>query len=312
MRTRSTTPMHAAKIGYIIVSAALCVLGILLIAVPDFSASLFGAICGVLLIVFGIVRLIGYFSRDLYRLAFQYDLPLGILLVIMGIVMLAHPGSLVTFICVALGIFILSDGLFKIQIAWDSRRFGITKWWLILAFAIVTGICGLLLLLRPGEGGRVLMIILGITLLSEGILNFSTVLSAVKIIKHQKPDVIEIDAGDTYAYDTEGNKTKRERELKAADRIFGLLPDAQRMEYRGLWDEFEAMETVEAKFANMLDKVQPLLLNNASDGKSWVEHSVRESQVLARNSRTHEGSEELWAYAKSLIEENVKKGRLQP
>lgn len=194
MRTRSTTPMHAAKIGYIVVSAALCVLGILLIAVPDFSASLFGAICGVLLIVFGIVRLIGYFSRDLYRLAFQYDLPLGILLVIMGIVMLAHPGSLVTFICVALGIFILSDGLFKIQIAWDSRRFGITKWWLILAFAIVTGICGLLLLLRPGEGGRVLMIILGITLLSEGILNFSTVLSAVKIIKHQKPDVIEIDA----------------------------------------------------------------------------------------------------------------------
>ena len=125
-------------------------------------------------------------------------------------------------------------------------------------------------------------------------------------------DLVEIDAGDTYAYDTEGNKTKRERELKAADRIFGLLPDAQRMEYRGLWDEFEAMETVEAKFANMLDKVQPLLLNNASDGKSWVEHGVRESQVLARNSRTHEGSEELWAYAKSLIEENVKKGRLQP
>ncbi len=67
------------------------------------------------------------------------------------------------------------------------------------------------------------------------------------------------------------------------------------------------METVEAKFANMLDKVQPLLLNNASDGKSWVEHGVRESQVLARNSRTHEGSEELWAYAKSLIEENVKR-----
>ena len=125
-------------------------------------------------------------------------------------------------------------------------------------------------------------------------------------------DLVEIDAGDTYAYDTEGNKTKRERELKAADRIFGLLPDAQRMEYRGLWDEFEAMETAEAKFANMLDKVQPLLLNNASDGKSWVEHGVRESQVLARNSRTHEGSEELWAYAKSLIEENVKKGRLQP
>ena len=123
-------------------------------------------------------------------------------------------------------------------------------------------------------------------------------------------DVIEIDAGDTYAYDTEGNKTKHEREVKAADRIFGLLPEEQCKEYRGLWDEFEAMETSEAKFANMLDKVQPLLLNNASDGKSWEEHGVKKSQVLTRNQRTHEGSEELWAYAKSLIEQNVEKGRL--
>ena len=199
MRSRSTTPMHAAKIGYIVISAALCILGIMLIAIPDFSASLFGVICGILLILFGIVRLTGYFSRDLYRLAFQYDLPLGILLVIMGIVMLTHPSSLVTS-----GVFILSDGLFKIQIAWDSRKFGITKWWLILTFAIVTGICGLLLLLRPGEGSRILMIVLGITLLSEGILNFSTVLSAVKIIKHQKPDVIEIDS-----YTEADNDTKQ-------------------------------------------------------------------------------------------------------
>lgn len=123
-------------------------------------------------------------------------------------------------------------------------------------------------------------------------------------------DVIEIDAGDTYAYDVEGNKTKRERELKAADRIFGLLPAAQAAEYRGLWDEFEAMETAEAKFANMLDKVQPLLLNDASGGKSWAEHGVKKSQVMSRNVRTHEGSEELWAYAKSLIEKNVEAGKL--
>ena len=123
-------------------------------------------------------------------------------------------------------------------------------------------------------------------------------------------DVIEIDAGDTYAYDTEGNKTKRERELKAADRIFGLLPEKQQKEYRGLWDEFEAMDAPEAKFANMLDKVQPLLLNDASGGKSWAEHGVKKSQVMARNERTHEGSEELWAYAKSLIEKNVENGRL--
>lgn len=123
-------------------------------------------------------------------------------------------------------------------------------------------------------------------------------------------DVIEIDAGDTYAYDTEANKTKRERELKAADRIFGLLPEAQKSEYRGLWDEFEAMETPESKFANMLDKVQPLLLNDASGGKSWAEHGVQISQVLKRDERVHEGSEEIWAYAKSILEKNVKKGRL--
>ncbi len=134
------------------------------------------------------------------------------------------------------------------------------------------------------------------------------VLKTVKMVLLH--DVIEIDAGDTYAYDTEGNKTKRERELKAADRIFGLLPKEQAEEYRGLWDEFEEMETAEAKFANTLDKVQPLFLNDASGGKSWEEHGVRKNQVLARNERTHEGSEKLWAYAKSLIEKNVKAGKL--
>lgn len=123
-------------------------------------------------------------------------------------------------------------------------------------------------------------------------------------------DVIEIDAGDTYAYDTEGNKTKRARELAAADRIFGLLPEEQAGEYRGLWDEFEAMETAEARFANTLDKVQPLLLNDASGGKSWEEHGVKKSQVLARNESTHSGSEELWDYAKALIERNTAEGHL--
>lgn len=123
-------------------------------------------------------------------------------------------------------------------------------------------------------------------------------------------DVIEIDAGDTYAYDTEGNKTKRARELAAADRIFGLLPEEQAREYRGLWDEFEAMETAEARFANTLDKVQPLLLNDASGGKSWEEHGVKKSQVLARNKSTHSGSEELWDYAKALIERNTAEGHL--
>lgn len=121
-------------------------------------------------------------------------------------------------------------------------------------------------------------------------------------------DLVEIDAGDTYAYDQTGNQTKKERELKAADRIYGLLPEDQRKYLRALWDEFEAMETPEAKFANMLDKIQPVCLNDQSKGKSWVEHNVCKRQIMEKNSKTHEGSELLWDYIKKLIEKNVEAG----
>lgn len=193
MRLRSVAPLRTAKIGYIVISAALCALGIVLIAVPELSASVLGIVCGILLIVFGAVRLAGYFSRDLYRLAFQYDLPFGILLMVLGAVMLIRPGSLVNFICIALGLSVLSDGLFKSQIAWEARRFGIGKWWLILTLAVISCACGLALMLRPGEGGRLIMIVLGITLLSEGILNLCTALTAFKIVRNQKPDIIEVE-----------------------------------------------------------------------------------------------------------------------
>lgn len=123
-------------------------------------------------------------------------------------------------------------------------------------------------------------------------------------------DLVEIDAGDTYAYDTAGNKTKRERELKAADRIYNLLPPDQAKLARELWDEFEAMETPEAKFANTLDKIQPVMLNDAAGGISWTRHQVREEQILGRNVRTPEGSEALWEYARGLIEKNVENGNI--
>ena len=121
-------------------------------------------------------------------------------------------------------------------------------------------------------------------------------------------DLVEIDAGDTYAYDTEGNKTKQDRERRAADRIYGLLPDGQREELRSLWEEFEAMETPEAKFANAIDKIQPVLLTDQADGKSWKEHGVCLSQILSRNARTHEGSEILWRFIREMIEQNVVDG----
>lgn len=125
-------------------------------------------------------------------------------------------------------------------------------------------------------------------------------------------DVIEIDAGDTYAYDEAGNKTKREREVKAADRIFNILPEDQGKEMRALWDEFEEARTEEALFALALDKIQPLMLNDAAEGKSWRNHDVAKEQIINRNKRTPEGSEKLWDFCLPIIEENVKKGNIRP
>lgn len=124
-------------------------------------------------------------------------------------------------------------------------------------------------------------------------------------------DIVEIDAGDTYAYDEAGNTTKRGREVKAADRLFGLLPEDQGAYLCNLWEEFEESRTPEARFAMALDKIQPVLLNNASDGLSWREHDIELSQILRRNAATPDGSEELWEYAKKLILENVEKGNIR-
>lgn len=125
-------------------------------------------------------------------------------------------------------------------------------------------------------------------------------------------DLVEIDAGDTYAYDEEAKKTQKERELAAADRIFGLLPEDQGKKFRALWEEFEACETPEAKFARTMDNVQPMMLNHATDGKSWKERGVQLSQILKRNERTKEGSKELWNYSfENFIKPNVEAGRIK-
>ncbi len=124
-------------------------------------------------------------------------------------------------------------------------------------------------------------------------------------------DMVEIDAGDTYAYDKAAHKTKRERELKAAERIFSILPQDQAKYFRGLWDEFEEGETMEAKFAHSLDNVQPLMLNDASDGLSWRERGIKREQVEQRNQTTKTGSEQLWVYVEKILDENVNKGNLQ-
>ena len=176
---RSVKALRTAKIGYIIISAILCALGILLITRPDMSLSLIGVI--------------GYFSKDLYRLAFQFDLAFGILLIALSVVILIRPENMMSFLCIVLGIAILADGLFKIQTALDARRFGLRTWWLILSLAIIAGVIGAVLVFRPTESARIVTMLLGMSLLAEGILNLCVALCAVKIIRHQQPDVIEID-----------------------------------------------------------------------------------------------------------------------
>ena len=189
--------IKAAKIGYIMISILLCVLGIVLIAVPDFSVTLLCVLGGGIMMLFGLVKIIGYCSKDLYRLAFQFDLAFGILFVVLGFILIIRTDAMVNLICIVMGICVLSDALLKIQISIDSRAFGIKKWWLILAMAILTGVAGFLLIFRPSESIQTIMILFGIALITEGVLNLITILTAVKIIRHQLPEVIDLEYCET-------------------------------------------------------------------------------------------------------------------
>lgn len=124
-------------------------------------------------------------------------------------------------------------------------------------------------------------------------------------------DLVEIDAGDTYAYDSVGAVDKREREEKAADRIFGLLPKDQGSYFRELWEEFEAYETADAKYAHLLDNFQPILLNDASGGKSWAEHGVKKSQIYKRNEKVEETSDAVWQKMQAIVQKNIDLGNVK-
>lgn len=125
-------------------------------------------------------------------------------------------------------------------------------------------------------------------------------------------DLVEIYAGDTFAYDEERKKDQKQREIKAAEQLFGMLPKDQAQQFRALWDEFEACETAEAKFARTMDNVQPLMLNAANNGKSWEERTVRLEQIMERNKNTGKGSCQLWDYAyNNFIVPSIEAGRIK-
>ena len=125
-------------------------------------------------------------------------------------------------------------------------------------------------------------------------------------------DIVEIDAGDTYAYDAEGLKTQKEREDKAKERIFSLLPEDQKKELIALFDEFEDYKTPEARFARAMDNLQPLILNNSNGGNEWVEHGVTSEQIYGRQSKTKLGSEKIFdEVTDKIIQEHIKKGNIK-
>ena len=190
---RSTGPLWAVKTGYIVVSVLFCVLGAVLLVMSERCVPWIGRALGIGMVVCGAIKLGGYFSKDLFRLAFQYDLAFGSLLIAVGIIALCPPGEAMSFLCVMFGIPVLADGLFKVQITLDAKSFGISRWWAILLAAAATVVLGVLLVLRPGDGAQVLAMLLGASLLVDGVLNLIVALLTVKIIKHQRPDVIETD-----------------------------------------------------------------------------------------------------------------------
>lgn len=124
-------------------------------------------------------------------------------------------------------------------------------------------------------------------------------------------DIVEIDAGDTYAYDAEKLKTQKAREEAAKERIFSLLPEEQKKEFAGLFEEFEAFETAESKFAHAMDNLQPLLLNNSNAGGDWREHGVSAAQVYGRQEKTQLGSKRLYEVTDQIIKENIRKGAIK-
>lgn len=191
MKSRSIAPMRVAKVGYIVLSVAMGSLGAVFIVRPETSAVALGRLCGGLMILLGVIKLVGFFSKDLYRLAFQFDLSLGLMLAVLGVIILRNPDQAMSFLCLMLGIVTMADGLFKLQSALDARRFGLKSWPLILTLAVGAGVVGALLMLRPMQSARALTVLLGIGMMLEGVLNLCVALFGIKIIRHQRVDGVE-------------------------------------------------------------------------------------------------------------------------
>ena len=179
--------LKIAKTGYLLLSALLILAGVGLTFFSDTFYSILAVLLGILFLVFGAVKLAGFFSKDPYQLVFESDLVFGILYLALGLLLLFRPAHTMAFFGIVFGLMLLADGLTRVRIALDARPFGIRAWWLILVSAIATAILGVVLLFHPGEGTQVLMQLLGISLMVDGVMNISTILAAVRVIRAARP-----------------------------------------------------------------------------------------------------------------------------
>ena len=182
----SAIPMRIAKFGHIVLSAAIIVLASLLLAGLQFPFSVWRTVCGVLLILLGAVKITGYASKDLYRLAFQYDFVFGCVLAGVGLVFLFRPNMSVEIAGVILGLVVFSDGVIKIQVARHAKTFGITLWWMIMSFGALASVGGLVVATYPWTGVRVLTVVMGIIFLIEGVMSACTVLTSVRVVEYRE------------------------------------------------------------------------------------------------------------------------------
>ena len=169
---------------YIIMSLLFCALGIFLMVKPESSVRMLCVLMGTMLILYGAIKICGYFTRDAFSLAFQFDLAFGILLIAVGVIMIARKNFAVDLIFSVFGILILADALFKIQMSVDAKRFGLVLWWQILVVALATGVIGVLVFIRPFEAAKTMMVLVGFSILLEGLLNLWVAILTIKIIKN--------------------------------------------------------------------------------------------------------------------------------
>ena len=176
------------KAAYIALSIAFVCMGLCLLIWPGISAVTICYVLGTASVLYGVIKLFGYFSEDLYQLAFQFDLAAGIFMLVIGILLLFHPDNVLTLLPTVIGLSILIDSVLKLQTAFDAKHFGMDRWWMILLFAIVAAVFGILLLAHPFESMELLMRLMGITILISGIENLCAAFYTIKVTRHAKKE----------------------------------------------------------------------------------------------------------------------------